>query len=160
MNTNPAVKGFLSTIPLTAVMLVTQRVMTGKFRPIPPDLVTEGILEQNENTAVTPDQFEGLMWISHFGFGALAGTAWPFFSKITKPIPTWASGPLFGLTVWWLNYNLVLPKLGIVNHTKRAPKDRNIELILSHLLWGYLMSRADSQNKIQKDIQPKKGVIL
>jgi uncharacterized membrane protein YagU involved in acid resistance len=136
-----AEKGFLATIPLTLVMLATKKLTTGSFRPLPPDKVTHGVLKKIDQDDLSRNQFEWVMWASHFAFGAGAGSLWPMFSKATKPIPRPLRGPLYGLTVWLISYEVILPALNIVTRTTKAPRHRNLEVALSHLLWGYLVAK-------------------
>lgn len=137
-----SVGGFVATVPMSAVMLLGQRVFPGHARkPLPPEEITEEVVERTPGArAVGPKGLRVATLVSHFGFGAAAGAAFGPLSR-RLPGPPIVKGLGYGLLVWTVAYSGWLPSLGLQPPPERQPAGRNLAMIAAHLVWGAVLGK-------------------
>lgn len=147
-----ALGGLLATGPMTVVMLAMHRLLPpGEQYPLPPRLITEAVAAHTEAVAAHTEAVaarsgdepaahsesskRAATWLAHFGFGASAGSLYPFTTGRLR-LPPALRGVLFGLLVWAGSYLGWLPALDILPPATRTPLRRNALMIAAHLVWG------------------------
>ena len=72
---------------------------------------------------------------AHFGYGAAMGGIFAMLAPRTPghPVP---KGIAWGLIVWATSYLGLLPATGLHEPATRHPRERNILMILAHVIWG------------------------
>jgi uncharacterized membrane protein YagU involved in acid resistance len=132
---NGITSGFVATVPMTAVMLLSKEVLRGHGRKsVPPQQITDKIVNRSD-LPVPGLRHQVLASLSHFGFGAAAGAAYEPLKK-WLPGPPAAKGTIFGALVWSISYGALLPALRLQPQAQDQPRGRNIAMILAHLVWG------------------------
>ena len=129
--------GLTATAPMTAAMIAMHKALPAHERyPLPPRKVTmraarkAGVkkhLDEPERKAAT--------LAAHFGYGAAMGGIFAMLAPRApgKPIP---KGIVWGLIVWATSYLGLLPATGLHEPATRHPRERNILMILAHVIWG------------------------
>ena len=67
--------------------------------------------------------------LAHLGYGAVAGALYAL-------LPRRPSGLLYGSAVWALSYLAWLPGLRILKQAQFHPGQRNLLMLVVHLVWG------------------------
>jgi hypothetical protein len=136
-----ALAGAVATIPMTFVMLQVQSILPRdlKRKPLAPEQITANV-EYKAGLNLDEEAHQSATTVSHFGFGALAGILYALTADRARLNP-WLKGPLFGFCVWAVSYLGWLPATGLMPHAKDEPKERNIMMILAHLVWGFAVTR-------------------
>jgi putative membrane protein len=82
--------------------------------------------------------------VGHFGYAAVCGSA---YGLILQPLrlPVLLKGILFALGVWAGSYLGWIPALGFMPSATRQPRERNLLMIVSHLIWGISSAYAAEQ---------------
>ena len=90
--------------------------------------------------------------LSHFGFGAVAGTGSLFLpSGVIRRARL--AGPVYGLLVWLANYLGLLPALGLLPPATEQPSQRNLIMIVAHLTWGVVLGFVS--HRLLSDTNPR-----
>ena len=129
--------GLTATAPMTAAMIAMHKALPARERyPLPPRTVTmrfarkTGVkrhLDEPEKKAAT--------LAAHFGYGAAMGGIFALLAP-RAPGPPVAKGIGWGLIVWATSYLGLLPATGLHEPATRHPRERNILMILAHVIWG------------------------
>ena len=129
--------GLAATAPMTAAMVgMHKRLPPHEKYPLPPRKVTMraaqavGLrkkMDERERTAAT--------MAAHFGYGAAMGGIFAALAPHTpgKPVP---KGIVWGLIVWSTSYLGFLPALNLHESATDHPRERNILMVLAHVVWG------------------------
>ena len=129
--------GLTATAPMTAAMIVMHKALPAHERyPLPPRKVTMRVarktgvkkhLDEPEKKAAT--------LAAHFGYGAAMGGIFAMLAPRApgRPIP---KGIAWGLIVWATSYLGLLPATGLHEPATRHPRERNLLMILAHVIWG------------------------
>lgn len=130
--------GFIATLPMSVAMLIMENWFADSWQPLPPKEVTDEALH-----AIGLDELENkhpnkVTVAAHFSYGAAVGALYPLLQSL--PLPTLVSGMLYGLIVWGTSYLGVLPALGLIEPVDERPRDRNLLMIIAHLVWGASLS--------------------
>jgi putative membrane protein len=133
-----AVAGLVATAPMTAAMKIMKKQLPWYEQyPLPPKQITMSI---GRKMGHYKQHFEplqsSLSWLSHFGYGAAAGTVYAFVTRPFKKIPGIVKGMIFGLLVWAAGYLGWLPAFGIMRPAHKQPLRRTALMIAAHLIWG------------------------
>lgn len=131
-----ALGGFIATIPMTAVMFLMRRGSRDEREALPPHEVTTRLAEEADlNEAVNTPGHQAVTGVAHFAFGTTVGAV---YSATVEPLrlPPALKGSLYGLTVFAMSYQSVLPGAGILPPVSERSLHRNLLLIVSHLVWG------------------------
>lgn len=130
-----AIWGGIATVPMSAVMLLGQRL--GWMRNQPPEILTEEALER-------ADLLEGRSietvhaWAvaSHFAFGAAGGI---FYSLMRWVVPMPApvpAGIAFGLGIWGASYRGWIPAMDILPAEQHPGRRGTLVMIAAHAVYG------------------------
>ena len=133
--------GFVATAPMTAVMLLMHHRLPRKEQyPLPPAEITSKLAREAgvHKQIDEPERHLGATLLSHFGYGAAAGTLYAPLSK-KLPGPPLLKGVAFGLAVWTGSYLGLLPALGILRSATEHPARRNALMIAAHVVWGSVL---------------------
>src|SRR5690606_39020918 len=63
------------------------------------------------------------------------GALYPFFARL-MPGPPALNGIAYGITVWAGSYLGWIPAFGILRPATKHPAERNVVMILAHVVWG------------------------
>lgn len=131
------VAGFVATLPMSLVMSSFHQQLPPEERyPQEPSLVTQEIEQTLAlNQYINEPRHMLLTLLSHFGFGAAAGA---FYAPVTRSLHLAPAlrGIIYGMGVWALSYQGVLPGLGILPPERERPASRTALLITAHVVWG------------------------
>jgi uncharacterized membrane protein YagU involved in acid resistance len=132
------VASLVGAVPMTAAMLTFKRVLPRwEQYALPPREIT---LEAANKAGVEElmrkePQATLATGAAHFGFAAVTGSLYgALFSRLKLPV--WMKGVFFSLVVWAGSYLGWLPALGFLPPATRHPRERNLLMIGSHLIWG------------------------
>lgn len=136
-------KGFLAgmsaTAPMTVVMMVIHRLLpTEEQYPLPPYEVTQEAIRDAGGKARDDQETAELATLAHFGFGGGAGALYGLLSGLVS-LPAVATGALYGLLVWAVNYLGVLPAVGLYRAPDYEPAGRHAMMVAAHLVWGVVL---------------------
>jgi uncharacterized membrane protein YagU involved in acid resistance len=132
-----AMAGFVATVPMTATMLVVDRLLPRWQRT---RLEPRRIMDDMLHRAGLQDDLNERERLSasiaaHFAFGTAVGAPYTLLDEV-MPLPRGLRGPAYGLLVWASSYAGWLPAIGTLPPPQRRPAGRNLLLIASHLVWG------------------------
>lgn len=130
-----AAAGGVATIPMTLFMLAMHRILPRQQKDaLPPEKITAEMAER-ANVSVDKPQLLGGTLTAHLGYGASMGS---LYVTITRKwaAPPLLKGCLFGLGVWAGSYLGWLPAAKFAAAGTNEAKQRNILMIIAHLIWG------------------------
>jgi uncharacterized membrane protein YagU involved in acid resistance len=132
-----ALAGLAATIPMTAVMLLIQRLLPpAEQTPQEPEMITRELLGRaGLHRHVDKRQQRWFAAAAHFGYGMVCGTVYPWTARRVSLLPP-LRGPVYGLAVWAAGYAGWLPAMHILPPPTQRPLGRNLLLITAHLVWG------------------------
>jgi uncharacterized membrane protein YagU involved in acid resistance len=127
------VAGVAATVPMTATFAWAQRI--GAIGQLPPNKAV---------TAIRPDLDDRSQtrWasIAHLLVGGSAGAA---YAVLTRAMPRgMATGALFGVGVWLVGYELVVPALTDMPRAHKDDRRRAATILFAHLVYGSALGRA------------------
>jgi uncharacterized membrane protein YagU involved in acid resistance len=129
--------GLTATAPMTAAMIAMHKALPARERyPLPPRKVTmrAAQLVGLKKHLDEPDKKAATL-AAHFGYGAAMGGIFALLAPRT-PGPPVAKGIGWGLIVWATSYLGLLPATGLHEPATQHPRERNILMILAHVIWG------------------------
>lgn len=133
-----ALSGVAATVPMSVVMWGIDRLLPRERReePVPPYKITvQAAHKAGVGQEMNEQQKKGSTMAAHFGMGSAAATLYPLvFSKLPGPRPL--KGAALGLAVWAGNYLGLMPAAGLYRPATRQSFGRNLDVIVSHLVWG------------------------
>jgi hypothetical protein len=99
----------------------------------------EKLVESTSRTLVgqspDPDTRERLSSLSHYAFGAAAGLLYSSLAK-RHPVVTLGHGAAYGLAVWILAEELLMPALGLTQPPQDSPPEEHAYVAFGHLAYG------------------------
>lgn len=129
-----AAAGALATIPMSAVMLASEHL--GAVGELPPETIARRALAA-ANRERTDPAVKAVATAAHFAFGAAAGAVFGAVQSDDDDLPlAVAKGVGFGLAVYALSYAGWIPALDILPPPNRDREDRQITLVMSHVVYG------------------------
>lgn len=132
-----AAAGLVATAPMTATMLLLQRIVPAetKHAPLPPETVTEEAAEAVDlRDELGNEELAAATWLGHFAYGAAAGAlVGPLAARTPNPA---AAGAAAGAVLWAAGYLGWVPALGLMAPATEQPASRNALMIAAHLVWG------------------------
>jgi uncharacterized membrane protein YagU involved in acid resistance len=143
--------GALATIPMTAAFAVLGRILPRERRvwendldPLPPRKITEKLLAEAGlvEEAAEPGRLALITTVNHFAYGASVGAVYGVLAEKIPWLSRSSGGAAYGLAVWGFSYQKFLPALGLHPAASRDADQRNILMILSHLVWGISLAAA------------------
>src|SRR5688500_10585137 len=123
-----AIAGCAATLPMTVVMtLWRQRLPWLQRGSLPPRKITErGVDAAHLGSELSETQKEALTVVSHFGYGAAAGSGFGLLPRSNSTMGAISSGMVYGLGVWSGSYLGWLPAVGLHRSATDEPAERNL----------------------------------
>ena len=136
---NPAARGaiwgVIATVPMSAVMLLGQRL--GWMKEQPPEILTEEALERADLLEGKPiETVHAFAVASHFAFGAVGGI---FYSLLRWVVPmpgAVPTGTAFGLGIWGASYRGWIPAMNILPAEQHPGRRGTLVMIVAHAVYG------------------------
>jgi len=129
--------GLLATVPMTAAMLVAQKL--GLLGKAPPAKITDDALDAI-GVHATRKQRHLLTAVAHLGFGAASGALYSVLRPGRPSIRRAAlEGTAFGTAVWAASYAGWVPALGILPSPDDDRKDRQATMVIAHWIFGAVL---------------------
>lgn len=130
-----AAAGGVATIPMSLFMLAAHKFLpTWQRDALPPEKIT-GEIAERANLTLTKQQLLGGSLTSHIGYGSSMGTLYMTFAH-KWALPPVVKGSLFGLGVWTVSYLGWLPIARFEEAGTNETQQRNMLMIIAHLIWG------------------------
>lgn len=138
------VAGAVATVPMSAVMLVAERL--GAMGVQPPEQVTSEALGAAGADEVSEGERHGAASLAHVAFGAGGGAAFAVLHRrLRLPVPVVAQGVAFGLAVWAASYQGWMPALGILPPASDDRPGRRRAMIAAHVVYGGVLGGAEAR---------------
>ena len=119
--------GLAATVPMTATFSLAQRV--GAIGQLPPDKAVQAMRPGPDDHGQTL-----LAGLAHLLVGGSAGAA---YALLTRRVPRGiATGAIFGIGVWLIGYELVVPALTDMPKAHKDEPRRAATILLAHLVYG------------------------
>jgi hypothetical protein len=133
---NGALAGLIATAPMTWAMRAAGRLLPWTVSDrLPPRQITESALRKVGGEAASPERLDALATLAHYAYGAAGGAVLGVVVN-RSPLPKPLTGALFGLAVWGGSYLGLLPAAGVRKSALNDPKERSLQMIAAHLVWG------------------------
>jgi uncharacterized membrane protein YagU involved in acid resistance len=130
--------GLTATAPMTAAMVAMHKALPAHERyPLPPRKVTMRAAKKagvKKKLRAEPEKTAATL-AAHFGYGAAMGGIFALLAPRAPGRPV-AKGVTWGLIVWATSYLGLLPATGLHEPATRHPRERNLLMILAHVIWG------------------------
>jgi hypothetical protein len=138
-----AVAGAVATLPMSALMLLAQRL--GLMGTQPPRRITDGALDAID--VDPPERGRRLLTaVSHVGFGAAAGVPFPLLHRALAPrTPRPLLGVVYALGVWASAYLGWVPAAGLMPPANRDRPGRPASMIAAHVVYGAVLGTATAR---------------
>ena len=137
------ISGAIATVPMTAVMLMAQRL--GLLGQLPPDKITKAILRAIDAHLPKPARAIATT-ANHFAFGAamggvfgVLGSALGVFGGRHPVARGVGAGVVWGTIVWAASYSGWVPALGIMPRPSRDRPGRPLAMIAAHWVYGAVL---------------------
>jgi hypothetical protein len=129
--------GLGATAPMTAAMIAMHRALPAHEKyPLPPRKVTMRVAQAvGLRKRMDEPERKAATLAAHFGYGAAMGGLFALLAPST-PGPPVPKGILWGLIVWSSSYLGLLPAMDLHEPATRQPRERNLLMILAHVVWG------------------------
>ena len=127
--------GAIATVPMSAVMLVGQRL--GWMKEQPPEALTEEALKRAElldGTSV--ETVHSVAVASHFAFGAACGALFGLLGRAAPNTPAVPTGIAFGLGIWGASYRGWIPAMNILPADQHPGRRGAVVMIAAHAMFG------------------------
>jgi putative membrane protein len=129
------IAGGIGTIPMTLFMLVAHKALPNwQKSALPPEKITDELAQRADMDLPKP-QLRGASLTSHLGYGAGMGSLYMTFASKLQ-FPPLIKGSLFGLVVWGASYLGWLPAARFATTSQNETQERNLLMIIAHLIWG------------------------
>jgi uncharacterized membrane protein YagU involved in acid resistance len=132
-----SVAGFAATIPMSAAMIAMHKQLSPQHRhSLPPRKITVRVASaMGLHHRMNSPQRDAAAIAAHFGYGTAMGGIFAALAP-RVPAPSVFTGIGWGLFVWAVSYLGLLPALGLHEPATRHPRQRNILMIVAHIIWG------------------------
>jgi hypothetical protein len=124
--------GVLATVPMSAVMLVGQRL--GWMQKQPPEHVVEEALDRTSRD-VDGKRAEMAGVLAHIAVGALGGTAYGQLRRSFPSVPSIGFAVAFAIGMWALSYRGWMPAVGTLPAEQRGAR-ATVVMIAAHVAYG------------------------
>ncbi|MBG0739365.1 hypothetical protein IV500_08180 [Paeniglutamicibacter antarcticus] len=131
--TQGAAAGIAATVPMSLAMKAAQR--AGLVGKQPPRSITENALHAAGVPASSPT-VKTISTANHFLIGASLGGVFAVLSRAMPPLRTGIGGAAFGLSVWGVSYEKLIPSLGLLPPASRDQPGRPLAVAAAHVVFG------------------------
>ncbi|WP_245657826.1 DUF1440 domain-containing protein [Herbidospora mongoliensis] len=131
-----AVGGLLATGAMSLVMLAGHRM--GLLEEQPPKRIIRAVLPGPRHRPKPGEKT--LAVLSHFGFGAAAGSAFALATRQHRPPASVGAG--YGLAIWLAAYQGWVPALGALPPVSRDRPGRQVVMAAGHVVYGTTLAIA------------------
>ncbi|AFZ69289.1 DUF6789 family protein [Deinococcus peraridilitoris] len=143
-------RGALAGAAGTVVMTMLMRVVGPKVAPKemrPDEFVPKKVVEWMERQAGRPDALNENQELKasygvHFGYGSSIGALYGSLRNRLPGLPAPLAGALFGLAVWGVNFEGVMPATGMDKAATQKPPRKWPMPIIAHLVYGVVSALA------------------
>lgn len=137
-----AVAGTLATVPMTITMVALYRALPRPGRhPLPPVQITAEMARRTRTRRrLRGTRLVAASLAAHFGYGAATGALYPLLGRARARAT--GIGVAYGVGVWALSYLGWIPGARILEPATRHPPQRNLLMILAHVVWGAALATA------------------
>lgn len=127
---------------MTVAMVALYRTLPRPGRaPLPPVQITAETARRTDTRArLRGRRLVAASLAAHFGYGATTGALYPLLGE--RRARTSAIGVAYGLGVWALSYLGWIPAARILEPATRQPPQRNLLMLLAHVVWGAALAAA------------------
>jgi len=134
------IAGLVATVPMSIAMLALRKWLPHYQRyELPPRQITKRTTKKlGFGKHLEKEHHSALSVVAHFGYGTATGTLYAPVAR-RLPLPPVASGIAYGLFVWAVSYLGLLPALGLLAPATEHPAQRNVLMIVSHIIWGAVL---------------------
>ncbi|MDK3258722.1 DUF1440 domain-containing protein [Blastococcus capsensis] len=135
-----ALGGVAGGVAMTVMMTkVAPHVVPQSMRPDKP--APEKAVEWAEQEAGRPDALsgkseKGAALAAHLAYSAAAGAGYGLVRSALQRVPPPAAGAVFGLTVWAVSFEGLLPAIGVMQRTTEHPPKRWPAPLMGHTIFG------------------------
>ena len=98
----------------------------------PPDQIVEAVAAKAGTTPPTPPAKGVVVWLAHFAFGAAMGALF----RVLRPNPRPAEGVGFGIALWGVSYQGLLPAARLFPPATQDDRRRQAINVLAHAVYG------------------------
>jgi hypothetical protein len=130
-----AIWGLIATVPMSAVMVVGQRL--GWMAEQPPEILTEeGLIRAGLLDGKSPETVRVFATANHLAFGAAGGA---FYALLRWVAPILAGVPMgiaFGLGIWAASYRGWIPAMNILPAEQHPGRCGTLVMIAAHAVYG------------------------
>lgn len=154
-----ALAGCIATGPMTVAMLLMHRLLPRQHRyELPPMIITRRFMGGKGPLArFGTNEHKGLTILTHFGFGAAFGAVYALIPR-QGPFPPALRGVLYAMCIWSGSYLGWIPAANILPPASKHPVQRNLLMIVAHVIWGaglsVLLDRLDPDEASQRAQHP------
>ncbi len=129
--------GTMATVPMTLFLLAIHRFLPRWQRyALPPEEVTKELAQRTHlERYLNKPRLLAISLVSHFGYGATMGGLYGLLSGLIH-LPALLKGTLFGIAIWAASYLGWMPLVHISAEAPREPLQRNLMMIVAHIIWG------------------------
>jgi hypothetical protein len=138
-----AIAGLAATFPMTALMLVAERL--GWMSELPPTRIVRRTMDELPGASPSGAGLSAATAVLHLGIGAVAGGAYAALTD-TPPlvrIPATMRGLLAGTILWVLAYVGALPAIGLMPAPQDDERRRPAAMLTAHLVFGGTLAWLD-----------------
>jgi hypothetical protein len=145
----------VATAAMSGAMLARQ--VTGKMGRLPPKLITDAAIDAAGGEDIPERTVNLLAVFVHFAFGAAAGSAYGLIRERMPVCDGIAGGVAFGTVVWLVSYGGWVPALGILPPPPKDRPGRPFSMLLSHWIYGSVLSALLRRNDRRRQGPSKIG---
>lgn len=135
-----AIAGVAGGLAMTGmVWKVAPHVIPEDMRPdefVPKKAVRWAEEQMGHPDALTKEQEQAAAMGAHLGYSALMGALFGLAQPKLEGLPTPVAGVAFGLAVWALSFEGLMPVLGIMERTTDKPMKKWPPPIMGHVVYG------------------------
>ena len=151
--------GAVATGPMTIAMVALHKKLPpGRRHSLPPREITSKLTRAlGIRHRLSEDAMATATLVNHFAYGAAAGVSLATV-KSFSPVQALAIGPIYGVIVWALSYLGILPTGGILKPATRHAPERNILMVVAHLIWGFTLALFIAV--VRRDREAREGILF
>lgn len=164
-----ALSGAIATFPMSAVLFMSNKLLSKKHVELPSYMVTKASLQkENADYKATEknEVFEPLISGGRYAYGMAAATMYPVFrSIIPKRFSGWKTGASYGLLIWLGSQRGWIPSTHALQEPEKHKTSEEVTKFVSHVVWGAALGLCfamlkNAETKRSKPISIDKNITL